>query len=65
MAGRWGGDIKGRRRGEGGRRRREWQAPRTPPPPRMVDRLRAGGVVLAGAGFYLVALAGALLTLTG
>lgn len=63
MAGRWGGDIKGRRRSSAqSRKKRDWQAPRVPPQPSFQARLRAGGVVLAGAGSYFLCVAGALLT---
>lgn len=65
MAGRWGGDIKGRRRGSSGKRRRDWQAPRAQPAePRLEPRLRAG-TMLAGVGVYLLVSGGALLTLLG
>lgn len=65
MAGRWGGDIKGRRRGSSGKRRRDWQAPRAQPAePRLEPRLRAG-TMLAGVGFYLVVSAAGLLVAFG
>lgn len=63
MGGRWGGDIKGRRR-EQSRRikepRRTWNGPRQPPTPRPG---LAAPTLLAGVAMYLLVLAGALLTL--
>lgn len=61
MSGRYGGDIKGKRRS--GRRKRDWLAPRVAPrpTPRLPLQVRAGTLV-AAYGMYLVTLAGTLLT---
>lgn len=59
MAGRYGGDIRGKRRSSR-KPRRLWDAPRvTPRPMRPVDRPAAfSGAIIAAYGMYLIALAG-------
>jgi hypothetical protein len=59
MGGRWGGDIKGRRRAD--RHGRVWTPPRPPKPIVPLEARARAGALLAAAGAYILVVAGALL----
>jgi hypothetical protein len=63
MGGRWGGNIKGRRRGTAQQRQPRIWAPKPPKPAPRPDLAARGALLLSGAGAYLLLLAGALLTM--